>query len=150
VSSDQPDDSRLADKLNLLFDTVHPADRGPYSNKEVAAAVRERGGSISDVYIWQLRTGRKSNPTKEHLEALAGFFDIEPGFFFDRRESAEIERDLRAVKAMQNLKVRKVAARMSGLSDANLEAVGTILEQIIQALEAQGRPDLGSRRPPQV
>src|SRR3954466_15817155 len=111
VEADRP--ASLADRLDLLFRTVPPADRGPYSNKEVAAAIRERGGSISDVYIWQLRTGRRTNPTKDHLEALAEFFDVDPAYFFDRRQSEEIRRDLLALRAMRNLKVRKVAARLS-------------------------------------
>ncbi|MDG4766032.1 helix-turn-helix domain-containing protein [Solwaraspora sp. WMMD406] len=131
------DRSTLADKLNLLFETVHPAGRDPYTSREVADAIRGRGGSISDVYIWQLRTGRRTNPTKEHLEALADFFDVDPAYFFDRRRSGEIERDLHALHAMRNLKVRAVATRLSALPDEQLDAVGDILDRVMQALQTQ-------------
>ncbi|GAB3812263.1 XRE family transcriptional regulator [Micromonospora zhanjiangensis] len=125
----------LADKLNLLFRTVHPADRDPYSAREVADAIRARGGAISDVYIWQLRTGRRTNPTKEHLQSLADFFDVDPAYFFDRRRAEEIQRDLLALQAMRNLKVRAVAARLSALPEDQLDAVGEILDRVVQALQ---------------
>jgi transcriptional regulator with XRE-family HTH domain len=137
VDADRP--ASLADRLDLLFRTVHPSDRGPYSNKEVAAAIRERGGSISDVYIWQLRTGRRDNPTKDHLEWLAAFFDVDPAYFFDRREAEEIRRDLLAIEAMKNLKVRRVAARLGELADHNLDAVSEIIDRVVLALQA-GNP----------
>ena len=148
-TGDGPGGSTLADKLNLLFQTVHPTHREPYSNREVADAIRERGGSISDVYIWQLRTGRRTNPTREHLQALADFFDVDPAYFFDRRRAMEIERDLLALHAMQNLKVRAVATRLSTLPEDQLDAVGEILDRVVQALQAQrGEPRPGpSDRP---
>src|SRR5690606_31168788 len=126
----------LAEKLDLLFRTVHPAGRGPYTNKEVAAAIRQRGGSISDVYIWQLRTGRRDNPTKEHLEWVADFFDVDPAYFFDRRQSEEIRRDLLTMEAMKNLKVRRVAARLGELNEDNLDVVSEIIERVVQALQS--------------
>ncbi|WP_326553491.1 helix-turn-helix domain-containing protein [Micromonospora sp. NBC_01813] len=130
-----PAGSTLADRLNLLFETVRPAGRDPYTSREAADAIRDRGGSISDVYIWQLRTGRRTNPTKEHLESLADFFDVDPAYFFDRRRSGEIERDLHALQAMRNLKVRAVATRLSTLPEEHLDAVGDILDRVVQALE---------------
>jgi transcriptional regulator with XRE-family HTH domain len=143
--------SSLADKLNLLFETVHQAGRAPHGNREVAAAIRERGGSISDVYIWQLRTGRRTNPTKDHLEALAEFFDVDPAYFFDRRQSEEIRRDLLALKAMRNLKVRKVAARLSELPDHKLDAVGEILDRVFHALDVpDGDATLDGHRSPKA
>lgn len=125
----------LADKLNLLFQTVHPGDRQSYTAREVADAIRARGGSISDVYIWQLRTGRRTNPTKEHLQSLADFFDVDPAYFFDRRRAEEIQRDLLALHAMRNLKVRAVAARLSALPEDQLDAVGEILDRVVRAMQ---------------
>jgi transcriptional regulator with XRE-family HTH domain len=149
MTGDGPGGSTLADKLNLLFQTVHPAGREPYTSREVSDAIRERGGSISDVYIWQLRTGRRTNPTREHLQALADFFDVDPAYFFDRRRAEEIERDLLALHAMANLKVRAVATRLSTLPEDQLDAVGEILDRVVQALQAQRgetRPDTDGRR----
>ena len=74
----------LMDRLNRLFDTVHPPDRGPYSNAEVAELMEKRGlGKLSGQYLWLLRTGQRDNPTKRHLEALAGFFGVDPAYWFD-------------------------------------------------------------------
>ncbi|MEV4760534.1 helix-turn-helix domain-containing protein [Micromonospora sp. NPDC049559] len=137
MTGDGPGGSTLADKLNLLFQTVHPAEREPYTNREVSDAIRDQGRSISDVYIWQLRTGRRTNPTKEHLEALADFFDVDPAYFFDRRRAEEIERDLLALHAMRNLKVRAVATRLSTLPEEQLDAVGEILDRVVRALQIQ-------------
>ena len=71
---------RLADRLDRLFRTVHPKDRGPYTPAELAETVNEAAGErvISSTYVWQLRTGRRDNPTQRHLSALAAFFGVLP------------------------------------------------------------------------
>jgi len=63
----------LADRLDHLFRTVHPKDPGPYTPAEVAEAINVTAGErvISSTYVWQLRTGRRDNPTQKHLSALA-------------------------------------------------------------------------------
>ena len=33
---------------------------------------------ISSTYVWQLRTGRRDNPTQKHLSALGAFFGVSP------------------------------------------------------------------------
>lgn len=73
----------LADKLNHLFEDLHPADRGPYSIKEVVVAIRARGGPISRSYNSMLRLGQRDNPTIRHTEALAEFFGVPPTYFFN-------------------------------------------------------------------
>ena len=137
----------LADKLNTLFDTVHPAGRGPYSNAEVAAGVAELGGSISPTYVWMLRNGKKTNPTIEHLQALADFFGVSPAYFFDDSKAAEIERDLRSLQAMRSVTVRAMAARLGDLSEDQLQSVAPILDSIIRALQVHRSPS--RRRPPE-
>jgi len=80
---------RLADRLDGLFQTVHPKDRGPYTPGEVAGAVNQAAGErvISSTYVWQLRTGRRDNPTQRHLSALATFFGVSPMYFFEETEA---------------------------------------------------------------
>ncbi|NYI06855.1 hypothetical protein [Allostreptomyces psammosilenae] len=75
----------LAAKLDQLFQEAARANGKPPSHAEVARAINARSGgrTISGVYIWQLRTGKKDNPTKRHLEALADYFRVPPGYFFD-------------------------------------------------------------------
>ena len=69
----------LADKINQAFATLHPAGRGPYSNREVATWFVQHGEpgepTISVNYLAMLRSGERNNPTVRHLRALARFFE---------------------------------------------------------------------------
>ncbi len=70
------DGPRLAEKINLLFAAVHPAGRDPYRDQEVAVAINDRGGHISEADIGQLRTtGHPADAA--HLEAIAAYFDVD-------------------------------------------------------------------------
>ena len=120
----------LADRLDHLFRTVHPKDRGPYTHAEVAAAINAEAGDgvISATYVWQLRTGRRDNPTRKHLSALAAFFGVSPMYFFD---DAEVQRDAvpaELVTALKDDAVREMALRAAGLSDRSLKAIGDMIE----------------------
>ena len=74
----------LADKVNWLIDRAHPAGRGPFSNSEVAALIKDATGEeVSYTTIWKLRNGQAQNPQKRLIEALARTFGVPPAFFFD-------------------------------------------------------------------
>jgi len=74
----------LADKVNWLIDRANPAGRGPFSNNEVAALVKDATGEeVSYTTIWKLRNGQAQNPQKRLIEALARTFGVPPAFFFD-------------------------------------------------------------------
>jgi transcriptional regulator with XRE-family HTH domain len=116
--------------LDRLFRTVHPKDRGPYTPAEVADAIDQATGerTISSTYIWQLRTGRRDNPTQKHLSALAAFFGVSPMYFFD---DPEIDRDMLSPELMAALKdddVQEVALRAAGLSERSLRAIREMIE----------------------
>ncbi len=54
VSEESPSRGRLlADRLDHLFRTVHPKDRGPHTPAEVAEAINETAGErvISSTYV---------------------------------------------------------------------------------------------------
>ena len=122
----------LAEKIDHLFTTVHPA-KGQYTHEQVAAALREAGGpTISATYVWQLRKGIRDNPTKHHLEALAGFFGVPPSYFFDEEAAAQVDAELALLVAMRDANVRSVALRSAGLSPATLASIGGIIEQARQ------------------
>jgi transcriptional regulator with XRE-family HTH domain len=120
----------LAGKLDRLFRTVHPADRGEYTYEEVASAIRERGIMISHTYEWQLRKGLRDNPTKRHLEALAEFFGVNAAYFLDDDPATvrRIEGQLDLLAAMRDSAVRAVALRAAGLSAPSLEAIHGMIE----------------------
>lgn len=122
----------LAEKIDHLFTTVHPA-KGQYTHEQVASALREAGGpTISATYVWQLRKGIRDNPTKHHLEALANFFGVPPSYFFDEDAAAQVDAELAMLVAMRDANVRSVALRSAGLSPATLASIGGIIEQARQ------------------
>lgn len=123
----------LAEKLDHLFRTIYPRDRGEYSYAEVAEGIRARGGpTVSASYLWELRTGRADNPTKKHLEALADYFGVNPSYFFDRESVARIEAQLDFLAALRDAGVREIALRASGLSPRGLAALRGVIEHIRQ------------------
>ena len=135
----------LAEKLERLFATIHPAGRGPYSNEEVAAAIQEQGGpTISGTYIWLLRKGQRDNPTKKHLEALASFFGVPAAYFFDDEIATELDPQLNLLAALRDSSVREIALRVAELSPGSLDAIRGMIEQVSQ-LETRSNPK--QRRP---
>ena len=127
---------RLADRLEYLFRTVHPKDRGPYTPAEVAGAVNQAAGErvISSTYVWQLRTGRRDNPTQRHLSALAAFFGVSPMYFFDETEAHRGAVPPELVAALKDDDVRDMALRATGLSERSLRAIRDMIESA-QAVE---------------
>jgi ESX-1-secreted protein regulator len=120
----------LADRLDRLFRTVHPKDRGPYTHAEVAEAINAAAGDavISATYVWQLRTGRRDNPTKKHLSALAAFFGVSPMYFFEDAEAGRGAVPAELVTALKDDSVREMALRAAGLSDRSLNAIRDMIE----------------------
>lgn len=130
----------LADKLDRLFRTCLSPRGKEYSYEEVSRGVSQQDGpQISAAYIWELRTGRADNPRKQHLEALATFFDVSPAYFFDGDAAALLHAQLDLVAAMKDANVRGIAARAAGLSPQSLRAIAQIVEQArhIEGLAAE-------------
>lgn len=126
-----PSSRSLAERLEHLFRTVHPASQGEYSSEEVANAIAERGGAtISATYIWMLRKGTRDNPTKKHIEALSDFFGVAPAYFFDDETAARIEAELAVVAALRDAAVHRVALRAAGLSPESLAALAEMIDRV--------------------
>jgi ESX-1-secreted protein regulator len=139
-----PPGGLLADRLDHLFRTVHPKDRGPCTPAEVAEAINKAAGQkvISSTYVWQLRTGRRDNPTQRHLSALAAFFGVSPMYFFG---DAEADRDAippELIAALKDGEVREMALRAAGLSSRSIRAIRDMIES---ARAVEGLP-VASRR----
>jgi transcriptional regulator with XRE-family HTH domain len=121
----------IAEKLDALFRTVHPGGQGEYSHAAVAEAIREQQGvPISHTYIWQLRTGRRTNPTIQHLTALAAFFGVPVAYFLDEPDGARVEQDLELLTAMKQAGVTEIALRAARLSPGSRSTVKDMLDQI--------------------
>ncbi|MFD4669438.1 XRE family transcriptional regulator [Lentzea sp. NPDC058450] len=121
----------LADRIDRLFQVVRRPNGEPHSHEEVARACRESTGeTFSAAYLWQLRTGRRDNPTKRHLEALAGFFQVPAAYFFDDERGRIIAEELELLGALRNSAVRDLALRAVTLSEEGLGTVADIVEAI--------------------
>ncbi len=123
----------LADKLDHLFHTVHPRNRGEYSLEEVAQGIRQRSGpTISANYLWLLRKGLRDNPTKKHMEALSDWFGVSPAYFFDDEVAARVDAQLDLLAALRDAEVRQLALRASALSPESLRAIADMVERARQ------------------
>jgi transcriptional regulator with XRE-family HTH domain len=132
ADAQRPAPRTLAQKLDHLFATVHPA-KGEFTHEEVATGIRERGGpTISATYVWQLRKGLRDNPTKHHIEALAGFFGVPASYFLDDDTAAEIDAQLELLAAIRDAKVAELALRAQGLSSASLDTIADMIERVRQ------------------
>ena len=82
----------IAEKLDRLF---RATGRPEPSYMAVAEAIRARQGvAVSHTYIWQLRTGRRDNPTVQHLTALAGYFGVPVAYFLDDDLAGRVDSQL--------------------------------------------------------
>jgi transcriptional regulator with XRE-family HTH domain len=119
----------LAEKIDHLFTTVHPAGR-EYTHEQVATAIEQRGGpTISATYLWQLRTGKRDNPTMRHLEALSAFFGVPPSYFFDEETATRVDDQLDLLVALRDDRVRQLAVLANGLSPETLDTITTMIER---------------------
>jgi len=126
MPDDAPHPERLlARRLDHLFRTVHPADRKSFTPAEAAAAMNKAAGErvTSGTYLWQLRTGRKDNPTYKVLIGLSNFFRVSPTYFFEDQavERGTLPPEVTAV--LQDDAVRDIALRSAGLSERSLEVI---------------------------
>lgn len=129
----------FAELLDYLFREVHPKGRGPYTYAEVSQGIRDTSGvAISASAIQQLRTGTNTNPKMQTIRALAGFFGVNPGYFFDEAEAERQRAEIQVVAAMRDQGVRRVALRANGLSTSSLHMLNTVIDQ---ARRLEGMPD---------
>ncbi|MFJ6574152.1 Secondary metabolite protein [Streptomyces sp. NPDC091292] len=129
----------FAELLDYLFREVHPEGRGAYTYAEVSQGIRDTSGvAISASAIQQLRTGTNTNPKMQTIRALAGFFGVTPGYFFDEVEAERQSAEIQVVAAMRDQRVRRVALRANGLSTSSLHMLNTVIDQ---ARRLEGMPD---------
>ncbi|MFE1172783.1 hypothetical protein [Streptomyces sp. NPDC058773] len=130
----------LAEKLDRLF-SVRSRERGrPLSVNEVATALNIKAGKpvISGNYIWHLRRGKRDNPTKRHLEALAEYFCVPAAYFHDLQDTPS-SADATAQEAQQQATARE--------KDGPAEYRMTLAEKLDHLLKLRARPTEG-RTPP--
>ncbi|OBJ23979.1 XRE family transcriptional regulator [Mycobacterium colombiense] len=143
VQTKGPDDSGLATRLNKLFELMRKAGTPPLSNAAAAAAITEKTGvPISPAYLWQLRSGLKTNPTVAHLRAIADYFGVPPSYLIDRGTDPAIDAQLNLLQALRDNGVRDLAARASGLTPQALDSLAAIVDHL---RELQRLPPISAR-----
>lgn len=125
------------ERLNWLFQHVHPPKRGPYSNKEVAAKIAGFGGSLSDSYISLLRTGKRVNPSDDARKWLARSFGFPEKFFDDEEVAAAALQQFAVVKSVKQAGIESVFYRMIGLSP---DSIAAVLKEVDRVRELEGLP----------
>lgn len=131
----------LAEKLNHLFSTVPATTRaGLHSNDSAAAALAERGISVTGTHLAHLRTGRRDNPAASLLAGLADLFGVPIGYFFDPTTEEKINSELDALVALRDSGAKSVMLRAQGLRPESLEKVQDLLDLIrkLEGLDDRG------------
>ncbi|MGA4848564.1 helix-turn-helix domain-containing protein [Streptomyces sp. G5(2025)] len=121
----------IASRLDHLFRCVRPTGQGEYSYTAAAEAIRaQQGISISHTYIWQLRTGRRDNPTIQHLTALAKFFGVPVSYFLDPEAAKQIDAELALLTALREADVTDIALRAADLSPDMRESMASMIRKV--------------------
>ncbi|WP_226363371.1 hypothetical protein [Pseudonocardia sp. ICBG1142] len=136
----------LADRLNRAFATLHPADRGPYSNREVIRWLQANSTPEQSIpslnYLGLLRSGEATDPTVGKLQSIARFFKIPATYFIeDNAHSDAVQADLQLLDAMRDTQVREIAARAVQLDPS-------IRDWLIDTIRRL--PDLANGPPPRT
>jgi transcriptional regulator with XRE-family HTH domain len=120
--------AHFAEKLNALFDTVRKPDGSAYTQEEV---VRGTNGLLTRVYLWKLRTGRARNPGYAIIQAVAGFFGVDPSYFFE--ESNDVKEQVE--KAREEDLTNQIALRSSRLDEEGKQAVLGMIDYMLKSRE---------------
>lgn len=145
-----PQARTFAERLDLLFAATHPADRGEVSYQDVAEAMANAGGpSVTPTYLYMLRTGRRSNPRAELIQALARFFKVPAGYFLDDDVAQEYGEQLKLLQAIRDSGTAGMALRAQGLSASSRAALAQIMDKlrIADGLPAADPSDAGADLP---
>ena len=133
-SDDKPDS--LAGRLDLLFRTKHPAGAAEPSYQQVADAIVQAGGpKVTGAYLYMLRTGRRTNPHRELLTALARYFGVPISYLLadDDEDANDLTGQLQLLVALRDSGAERLALRAHGLSEGSRQALAAMVEQLRKA-----------------
>ncbi|MBU2664352.1 helix-turn-helix domain-containing protein [Actinoplanes bogorensis] len=117
----------IAAKLDRLFRQHRPEP----SYMAVAEAVRAgQGVSISHTYIWQLRTGKRDNPTVTHLTALAAYFGVPVSYFLDDEQTRRIDDQFELLQSIRDAGVTEIALRAADVSPRGRDKISEMIRMV--------------------
>lgn len=113
----------VAQRLDLLFEIAKEKAGRKLAAGTVADGINAEAGEkvIDQTYVWQLRTGRKDNPSYNVLVQLARYFGVSPMFFFPDDLEQAVGPDLQA--ALSDERIRDLVLSATGLSDQSVDAL---------------------------
>lgn len=122
----------LAARIEHLFTLRLRPDGESWSLRQVSAAAKDRGVSLSASFLHDLRRGVKDNPTKQQLECLADIFGVRVGYFFDDDDTlAQVNERLRALGALEDERTLEIAMRSRGLSERDYRILNALIDSAI-------------------
>ncbi len=124
----------IAQRLDLLFEMAKEKAGRKLAAGTVADGINAAAGEkvIDQTYIWQLRTGRKDNPSYNVLAQLSRYFGVSPMFFFPEDLGQAVGPNLQA--ALSDERIRDLVMVATGLSDQSVDAL-TAMTKHVRALE---------------
>lgn len=119
--------SNITEKINFLFATKLSPNGDEFKYEEVAKGTERM---VSASYVWNLRKGKKDNPSREKIEAIAKFFDVAPSYFFgDEGAKRNYRVDKRLDEILADPLVREIALGTLNLSDDAKELILTMVKK---------------------
>jgi len=122
------DESKFAERLNHLFETVAKTDGTQFTHEDVYQAT-----GITVGYISRLRTGKATNPGYDIIRKLSVFFKVSPNYFFGEDNITKDE----AKKRLTD----DIALRASHLDDEGVQTLVSMLEYIDKLRGSQDKGD---------
>ncbi|WP_157388277.1 helix-turn-helix domain-containing protein [Nocardia terrae] len=122
-----------------MFDTA-PGER-PHTNGEVAAQLTAWGHPISKPYLSQLRSGLRTDPSRETIAALARYFRVRPGYFAGEAHRSATDADYVLLSRLQFHTLRELSTRAYDLSEESQNLLTTMADRL---RITEGLPDIGT------
>ncbi|MGP4115373.1 hypothetical protein ACTWP5_31305 [Streptomyces sp. 4N509B] len=122
----------LAEKLQWLREMKTPRGEPAPSYEALARQITQATGvSISGPYVWELATGRSTNPKLHHLQALARFFAVPVAYLAEEHTDTEqLESELELLHALKGQGVRSITVQGTTETQADLAVVQGLLGRL--------------------
>ncbi len=139
----------FGEKLRMLREAKSREIGRKVTRQEIADFVTERTGRpCGRAYISALEKGDKPAPMADKLAAIAQFFDVPAGYFFNDERSRAINAQLELVQAVVGEEKRLAALRLlKDLDNDDLNRVSSAIQQALDAETKRGGPRPGVYEP---
>ncbi len=142
IDFETQDDLRsLAERVRWLIDTVPGPDGKRMTYSAIEARAKQLGHSITAQNVNYLATGKKTNPTKAVIEALADVFNVSASYFLDDHRSRQIRSQIELLAVMRNTGVRDLAMRAAALPEDRLRLLLDLAATISGASLAESKDE---------